>query len=583
MSVKDAASHVLRDASWEAPSAKADREPEESAMHHLRVALWTIGLLVAALGATARGDFTFGWIEYSLEWATDAASAIVSGEVTDCDERGRFELRVNAALKENASLDLRVGQNLQGPCLGRSVNHEHPGGGVYYGPLAVVKSGLGMPVYSEPSTHPRSGCAFPPHPLPVLRRMQNWGQGDRVVLFFGPDVGQIIQIINLDRPLGADRVGTVPYLAVDLHGKPISDPQDILRRIEARVGEGRKSTPDGAPKVCSHGFYHPRSELNGDNYYYTFVPPDPCFRDLCERALGPELVYYATHGGELGVPVPPADVLEKVGTRELGGLREAGRVGSASLMQMAIWYWFYSDRTPQQRAADRQRDFDRALRSFRGRYARQPGQKRGVRLHCRNYPDGWRCAISDDGRCFAYSDSTHVYLYDLSIERPQAARPRHRAGSVDSQTSHITFSPGSDYFAYSERDGGVVLCDLPAGRVLWRARIPLGDARPLVSQQLCFNPDAKYLVQLVGSGRKGGQGFICAWDVETGRRAFAPYDQWQWRLRILGFHKQDTHLIRIPNPAQPDSSPAHQIWDMQTGRVVDQMRFWAPDWEMPPR
>lgn len=548
-------------------------------MHNLRVALclrvvlWTIGLLSTTLGSTARGDFTFGWIEYSLEWVTDAASAIVSGEVTACDEQGRFEFRINAVLKENARLDLRVGQSLQGSCLGRSVNRE-PGNG----PLVVVNSGLGMPVYSEPSTHPRSGSPFPPNPLPVLHREKNWGQGDRVVLFVGPDIRQIIQIINLDRPVGADRRAE-PYLAVDLHGKPISDSKDILRRIEARVGEGRKSTPDGAPKVCSHGFYHTRSELRGGNYYYTFVPPDPCFHDMVERALGPELVYYATHGGELGVSVPPADVLE--GTR-LGGRLSPWSARNASAMQIAIWYWFYSDRTPQQYAADRQRDFDRTLRSFRGHDAKQPGQRSGLRLHSRNYPEGWRCMISDDGRYFAYSESSHVYLYDLSIERPQAARPQHRAGTVDSPTSHITFSPGSDYFAYSERDGTAVLYDLQAGRVLWRARIPpRRDARPLVSQQLWFSPDARYLVQLVGTGIRGGDGFICAWDVETGLQAFAPYDQWQRRPRILGFHKQDAHLILTRWHAGTATKFVEQfeIWDMQTGRTVEQMRLWHPDWE----
>ena len=94
-------------------------------MHPLRAILWSIGLLVTALVSTGRGDFCYAWTEYSLEWITDAASAIALGEVTACTEDGRFEARVDTVLKECEGLDLDEGGTVGGPCLGRSVYGEH--------------------------------------------------------------------------------------------------------------------------------------------------------------------------------------------------------------------------------------------------------------------------------------------------------------------------------------------------------------------------------------------------------------------------------------------------------------------------
>ncbi|MFO7902350.1 MAG: hypothetical protein ACQESR_02070 [Planctomycetota bacterium] len=555
-------------------------------MNHYGAPLWASALLLTALVSTTHGDFTYAWTEYSLEWITDAASAIASGEITACSEEGRFECRIQAVLKERADLALQVGQTVEGPCLGRSVHHEH-GEGVGSGRLVIAASGLGMPVYSEPSSYPGSGRAFPPKPLPRVGRKKNWGPGDRVVLFFGPDVRQIIQIVNLDRPVGASVDEHGRWLAADLHGKLIVNPDELMRRLKARVAEGRQSMPDGTPRVCSHGFYYwpSRSELDGHHYYFIFAPPDPCFKDILSDAMKPELIHYATHGGELGVQ-PPRAALPPSHTIH----------ARIALRRMAIWYWFYSGRTPQQYAGDRQRDFDRALRYFRGHHERRPRQMSAVRMHCRNYPHGWQCVISDSGRHFALIDRHYVHLYNLSAERPQAARPLYRADTVDRRTSRITFSPGSGYLAYSEADGGVAVYDLARRRVLWKAQFPLSDSGPIECTQLCFSPDAKYLVQVVAR-RKPGRRFrslrfdrkvVHGWDVPTGRCVFAPYDQWQQWLQIVGFHKQDFRLIRLTNPERERAWPkdvSDLVWNLETGETVADPLD-ADDWEscpLPPR
>jgi hypothetical protein len=546
------------------------------------VPLGVLALVSTVLVSTAHADFTYAWTEYSLEWITDAAAAIAVGEVTACTEEGRFECRVEAVLKECAGLDLQVGQTVRGPCLGRSVHHEH-GEGTGSGRLLIAASGLGMPVYSEPSSYPGSGHPFPPRPLPTLRRKKNWGLGDQVVLFFGPDLRQIIQIINLDRPVGASVDEHGRWLAADLHGKRIEDSDDLIQRVKVRVAEGRRSTPDRMPRVCSHGFYYwpSRSELDGHHYYFVFAPPDPYFRDRVANALSPELVHYATHGGELGVQ-PPQRALPPPRISQ----------ATVAIRHMAIWYWFYSERTPQQYAGDRQRDFDRALRYFRSHHEKLPRQMSAVRMHCRNYPDGWQCVLSDNGRYFALIDRHYVFLYDVSGERPQAARPLYRTNTVDRRTSQVTFSPGSGYLAYSEADGSVAVSDLERRRVLWRAPFPLADSGPIECTQLCFSPDAKYLAQAVARMRPGrlfrslrfDRKVVYGWDVQTGCCVLAPYDQWQQWLQIVGFHKRDSRLIRLTNPERERVWPKSVndlVWNLETGQTVSDPLN-AADWESCP-
>ncbi len=547
------------------------------AMHHIRALLWSIALLPVAMVSTARGDFCYAWTEYSLEWITDAASAIALGEVTACTEEGRFQFRVDSVLKENSGLDLRVGQTLEGPSLGRSVHAEADHGAGR--PLVVSASGLGMPVYSEPSTYPGSGQPVPPNPLPVLRRMKEWSRPDRVVVFFGPQIGQVIQIVNLDRPLGAGVGGQTLYLAADLHGTLVLNPDELIRRVKTRVAEGRRSTPGGNPKVCSHGFYYwpAASPLDGDDYYFIFAPPDPCFKEICANALGPELIDYATRGGELGVRPPPYS-------------HARGWNSPQFQMHMAIWYWFYSGRSHREYAADRQRDFDRVLRYFRGHHQRRPRQMSAVRLNVRNLPRGWQCAFSDSARYFACIDASYVYLYDVGVERPQAARPLYRANTADALSSRLAFSSGSNRFAYSEADGSVTVYDLPARSELWQARFPLDDAGFIECTQLCFSPDAKYLVQAVRQGRQDFRSLrfdrkvIYGWEVETGRRIFAPYDDWRHWLQIVGFSKEDPRLIRITNPERERSWPQDLpdlVWDLETGRTVARP-LTAAEWESCP-
>ena len=528
-----------------------------------RATLLATAILLSALVSTSRGDYCYGWTEFSIEWVADASSAIVVGEVTGCTEEGRFWLRVDEVLKEVTDLDLKAGQVIEGPCLGCARHFEQHHGEIDH--LAFSATRLGVPVYSEPSTYPGRNHPLMPHVLPKLQRRNSWGKGDRAIVFLGPKIEQIVQIVNLDQPLQA---GTL-YLAVDLRGKVIADPEQLIQHIEQRVAEGRKSTGDGSPKVCSHGFYYSAfgCELEGDDYHFIFAPPDPCLEEICRNALDPSLIDYAARGGELGVKSPSIP-----------------RSSPAIEMRMAIWYWFYSGRTARDYAGDRQRDFDRTLRNMHSRHQEQNHQVRAGRLHCRNYPVGWKCAMSNGAGYFAYIDTNHVYLYDLQTKRPKADRPLYRADKVDSYTSELRFSPDGRYFAYSEADGSLFVYDLHTRGILFRAMPPLEYAGTAGSPQLRFSNDSKYLAQVVckvgrsdmlNLRRSWAESYwvgmkLYIWDVEKRQCVFEPYDQWEplrhyGEPRIVGFHEQDSRLLRV-SMGERWERPYREdvIWNVET-------------------
>jgi len=533
--------------------------------HCLAMAL--IGLMAVILLAgsppVCRADFCYGWTEYSLEWVTDAANGIAVAEVTECDSRGQFQARIETVLKPSEDLALKHGQVVGGVCLGRSRLMEE-NQSLSTGPFVITRSRLGIPVYSEPDTYPGRNRALAPDELPRLRPEPGWGQGDQIVLFFGPSVDRVVQIVNLDRPLGENMSVDRPYLAADLHGKLVLDPDDLIRRVKQRVADGINASADGLPKVCHHGFYYwPQPcGLDGDDYHFVFVPPDPALKELCRENLTPELLDYATHGGELGVQPP----------RQLPTTN--WRIDDS----MAIWYWFYAGRTCRDFAGDRQRDFDRVLRHLRHQQSKYDRGASSARLHCRNYPGGWDCLISEDGRYLAYTDTSFVYVYDLATERPRAANPVFRTEDTDAFRRAMAFSPDSHYFAFSRRGGDVTVFDFDVHRVLWQGEFSLDEPDKLGCSQLAFSRDGKHLaheirkgsVRYDGKWRWADERRIRVWDAAKGECLLEPYDTWR-RSESMGFDEEDSAMLLLVDRESPRRAATPRtalVWNVQTGEQV---------------
>ena len=86
--------------------------------------LLAIGLLVSCVTSTSRADFWYGWTELSVEWVTDASSAIALGEVLEVEKEGGFTFRVESVLKRASGFSLQANDRVEGTCLGRSTLYE---------------------------------------------------------------------------------------------------------------------------------------------------------------------------------------------------------------------------------------------------------------------------------------------------------------------------------------------------------------------------------------------------------------------------------------------------------------------------
>ena len=127
--------------------------------------LLAIGLSLGCLTSTSRADFCYAWTELSLEWITDASSAIALGEVVDAENGGGFTFRTDTVLKRAPGFSLQASDLVKGACLGRSTINENLHGNRF--PLLT-----GRPVYSEPATHPGDNCVMPGRMLPLLGSLE---------------------------------------------------------------------------------------------------------------------------------------------------------------------------------------------------------------------------------------------------------------------------------------------------------------------------------------------------------------------------------------------------------------------------
>ncbi len=476
----------------------------------------------------------------SIEWVTDASSVIVVGELVKYGD-DQVQVRVDDVLKECAGQNVNQGQVLEGVHLGRSgIFEENRGLGGRR--VAISSRGLGMPVYSEPSTYPGRHQPISARELAVIRNMgprNHWTVGNRVVLFLGPDIQQTVQAINLGEPVRADPSGP-PFLAVDVHGKAIVASKDLLDRVRKHVAEGRRTTQDGAPKVCPHGFYYkPRrgTEIDGEDYHLVFVPPGPMFGDS-----------YRTFMAEPG---------------SLGGLR--------AKMMLLIGYWFYSDKTLQDYREDRQKDFEEVLGMVRSQHLQGLDNSGSARMRCRICPAEWKCVLSENGDFFAYIDGDVVSLYGVEAGIPNATRPLLRVKAVDIRTSEVAFSPNSRYFAYTTANG-VVVYDVYARSDISNGELTKERPGRGSCAKLQFSDDGKYLAQVVQRGRMDpntaswvlDRGMtVYVWGVAKGECLLEPYDRWQDNVTLIGFHTEKSRLIRV-------RAGRDRIWDIETGEVVSE-------------
>jgi hypothetical protein len=361
---------------------------QRACLVHVAVVLAGV-LLLGPLREPGRADYTYAWTEYALEWLVDASGAIATGRVLECSEKGVFSARLDAGGFLKKAKDFNIGDHelVKGPCLGRATSR---------------KSELLLPVYSEPSTYPsaiHSVRGF------QVDRVWEWGPGDRYLFFFGRDTKQILQIVNLDRMESYD---SFEMLVVDMRGKLIIDPNDLVARIKQRVAEGRKTTPDRSVRICTVGFEigSPSKEFDGtSSYYYLFAPPD---------VWHPENV---------------RDEFTK--------------------------YWYYSGKSEADFRADWRKDFARMVREVRRQWTKRKKQLRYQYSNHRNEPGGWACLISDNGRYLAYVDANYLYIYDIRDEDPGRAKLVYRNDAVDVSfvkccpgRSQIKFLSDQDVFVY---------------------------------------------------------------------------------------------------------------------------------------
>lgn len=367
-----------------------------------------LGLLASA----SQADYNYAWTEYSLEWLVDASGSIVDGRINVCSEKGEFTIYVNQLLKKTKDFEVKDLHLVKNSCLGRAT---------------CASPELLRPVYSEPSTYPSEIRL--PSPGHRIDRMKEWGSGDRCLVFFGQNAAQTLQVINLNRPVPfEDRF----LLAADMRGNLIYDPDDLIARIKRRVAEGRKKTPDRSDRVRTDAMHYLAfgMPLDGHSYYGLVVPPDEGLKDRFRK--------------------------------------DASMDGEETRWS---WYWFYSGKTPRDFRADWRQDFDKMVRGCRDQRKMRSGfgtckeQTAYYLRNDRNYPDGWSCVISHDGRHLALADANYLYLYDVQEEDPRRAKLLYKADNVDLRECKMRFSPNKDLFSYTKADRTLVDFDLSTRKI----------------------------------------------------------------------------------------------------------------------
>lgn len=560
-----------------------------------RYLLGRIVVLVTALAgfstSTCRADFVYAATEFSLEWLTDASRAIVVGQVIECDVDGRFQLRIDHLLKRRG-VDVVVGQTVVGESLGRSSFGERE---------ALIAREIGWPSLLDPATYPSQGEIFDRRWSPPFRREETWTTGDRCMIFFGYDLDSPLQIINLDRPAHIE----VDFLAIDREGQPVSEVSDLFARIRDRVRKSLDST--GRPRVCSAGSvtWPKSSAIDGSDYYYILVPPD-----VQSEGLGGWLRFQDDRGAAL--EAEPADAPGSKRERQSSALLTSltwypsgKQTGVKNMIAPARDYWWNSGRSPEQFAADAQFERNAAIGSMVNSYPHQdwlekkknvlagPGDVdrtdrnqlfRCHRTNYRSYPLGWRCVMSYDAKYFAFVEGFTLQLWEADPEMAEARRLIATRRDVHRARTYVEFSWDSRYMAYSTADDSVCLIDARTGRVLWQARGDIERAskwpevRATVRMQ--FSEDHRYLVQQserrspkvgeVPDERMAHAGqAIHVWDVATGESVLAPWSTWQWQLKFVAFHPENSNIIRLRKPIERRSRDQyHDVWEIDTRRLL---------------
>jgi len=197
------------------------------------------------------------------------------------------------------------------------------------------------------------------------------------------------------------------------------------------------------------------------------------------------------------------------------------------------------------------------------------------------YPDphSWLGRVSPNGRYLALLAGESVELRDLvgggALSTNDGSHVLYSFGES------IVFAPDNKHFAHVQANGDVTLVDLTRMEVKHTFEFAWKPLSNMFLWQFLFSPDGRYLVLLMYSGQGDKGCALQIWDVNSGKTALKPSDDWRTEFHVEGF-RRDSTLVKVRavdlNARTGEEVTRVQVWDLKSGRLTDEPT--AGEWLM---
>ncbi|MCL4204800.1 MAG: hypothetical protein KJ000_20165 [Pirellulaceae bacterium] len=454
-------------------------------------------LLSVVCCSPARADWCHGGEVPSIEWLVDASN-VVAAEVVEVPG-GYNTYRVTEILKRSKSFTSKEGDVIDGK------------------------------------------------PLWLLTR-DGWKHRDPIVMFLGNDTSVARAVVNLIRPQNVWGKPEKTYLAVDKHGKRVPDRDDFMRRVRERI-EKLDGSNSGFLPIREAGFeYFPKyTEIDDHSQFFSLhVPPDPCFREMLEKAAE-EYAVQARTGSCVW--------------------------GQATLFQFYLGYTDERKKEHRKKTIRDACDFARTLQL-------RDETLFDVTNYCTYHgPHTWLGRVSPNGRYLALLTGDGVEVQDLVSGGAVSTNDASYVHSCRAES--MVFSADNKHLAHVQADGDVTLIDLMRLKIEHTFKFGWTPHPKMRIWRFMFSPDGRYLVLQMSVLQGAFGSALQIWDIESGKTVFKPNDDWNTRFSVEGFCRGSS-LVKVQavehNSRTEEEVARVRVWDLDNGRFTDEPA--AGEWLM---